>query len=83
MSIHAKMKIVSVHWYNEMGNTSPIGIVVAEYNDTKERKAFIGTGEGHDPNVDARRILEGGAKIYLPEAQRLCAELAVCPSMPL
>lgn len=80
MSIHEQMRIVSVNWYIHSGSVRPIGIIVAEYRDTKCRKAFIGTGEGYDPDLDARHILETGAKLYLPELERLRETLAVQPA---
>ena len=76
-TIHDQMTILGVQWFNEMGNPNPIGIVLAEYNDTKVRKAFIGTGFGLDADQDARRILEGGAKFFQSQVQNLNNELLV------
>ena len=76
-TIHDQMTIISVQWFSEMGNPNPIGIVLAEYNDTKVRKAFIGTASGLDENQDALYILERGAKFYQSQVQKLNNELLV------
>lgn len=56
------MKIINAIWFTEMGKTEPIGIIIGQDEITKEKKAYIGTGEGDDEGVDAGHIAECGAK---------------------
>ena len=56
------MKIISVDWFTEMGETRPIGIVVIE-NEMGERKAYIGKGAGYNEEIDKRHISKCGGKL--------------------
>lgn len=57
-------KIIDTTWFTEMGQVRPIGIIVTLDEVTGERKAFIGTGNGHSEDVDARSIISMGAKLH-------------------
>ena len=63
-------------WFNEMGQPSPIGIVIAIDNVTGIKKAYIGTGSGRYEDMDTRRIMEGGAKFHYEIAARIADKLA-------
>ncbi len=55
-------KIINTLWFTQMGQPSPIGIVICEDEISHKTKAYIGTGQGYDKGVDAGHILETGAK---------------------
>lgn len=60
-------------WFTQMGSSNPIGIVIAENNQGKER-AFIGTGNGGDAISDASHIARTGASFPLEIAKKLIKE---------
>lgn len=57
------MKIIDKIWFTHGNNC--IGIIIAENETTKERKAYIGCGFGLDEGADAYNILDWGAKFPL------------------
>lgn len=59
------MKVLADYWFNDMRG-GIVGIVVGEDEVTKERKAYIGTAEGHNQKVDMQSILDTGQKLSLP-----------------
>ena len=48
------MKILKTTWFSTAKGT--IGIVLGEDSVTKEKKAYIGIGDGENPNVDSLYI---------------------------
>lgn len=59
------MKTLDSIWFTQLGSANPIGIVLVE-NDEGEKKAYIGTGNGHlsDEVSDAKFIARTGAKFH-------------------
>ena len=57
-------EILDTMWFTEMMETKPIGIVTGRDTITGQKIAYIGTGDGHDPGLDSRKIVAGGAKLY-------------------
>lgn len=56
------MKPIDAIWFSNMTSTAGIvGIVVVEDEKTKERKAYIGIGEGNDEKLDTKRIMDFGS----------------------
>lgn len=66
-------KIINSLWFCPMGGEC-IGIIVIE-NNTGERKAYIGAGDGRDEGIDAQKIANGGAKITASTLERLLTQL--------
>ncbi len=64
------MKILKANWFTPMGNTL-IGIVYGEDEVTKEKKAYIGIGNGYDEKEDSEHIAETGAKFPADVAEKL------------
>lgn len=77
MPILEQVTVVSTIWFSDMSSMRPIGIVLVEYKDTKERRAFIGSCEGLDQDADTASIIECGAKLYQSQVQNLNNELLV------
>ena len=57
------MEVINVTWFSEMGCAKPIGIVVVEVEEG-ERKAYIGTGDGYNEQLDTQHIISSGAKLH-------------------
>ena len=57
------MKILDTIWFTELGKEEPIGIVIGEDENTGEKKAYIGTGNGFEEGSDTISIAERGAKV--------------------
>ena len=57
------MKNLQSIWFTEIGGINPIGIVIGEDTITEKRKAYIGTGLGHNEEEDTKIIAERGAKV--------------------
>lgn len=55
------MKVIESIWFTHQ--TQCVGIVVAECEVTKQRKAYIGVGKGDDEQADIHSILNWGAKL--------------------
>ena len=53
-------------WFTTMGGDC-IGLILVEDEYTKEKKIYIGTGEGNDEDYDADKIKQCGAKFTLPD----------------
>jgi hypothetical protein len=65
------MKILSATWFTEMGNSRPIGIVLAINDEDGKPHAYIGNGEGLDEAQDAETIAMRGATFPLDVAGKL------------
>lgn len=57
-------KIITSTWYT-MADGGLIGIVECEDEITKQRKLYIGTGEGINKDEDEKRIAALGCKFNL------------------
>ena len=69
------MKVLADYWFSDMyGDT--VGIVVAEDEVTKERKAYIGVGAGFNQEADKESILDGGQKLPISFLRSLLQDLA-------
>jgi len=64
------MKIIDNTWFN-----GTIGIVIVESEATKERKAYIGVGEGHDENRDIQSIANHGTPVLVETLKRLVEKM--------
>lgn len=65
------MKILNAIWFTEHGSSRPIGIILGIDENTKEHKAFIGTGNGVSEEIDAGYIASHGAKFPVAHAVSL------------
>lgn len=63
------MKFIKAFWFGK------IGIVVGEDVITKEKKAYMGLGEGHDEGLDVGTIMEKGTKVHLNILEEIVKEL--------
>lgn len=55
------MRVIQVYWFtNFLGN---IGVVVAEDNTSKQRKAYIGLAKGLDEKADTESIMTQGTRV--------------------
>jgi hypothetical protein len=59
------MRVVDAIWFNK------IGIVLAEDEVTKERKAYIAQGRGDDEQEDIEHIKNFGRKLHPEVALRI------------
>jgi len=57
------MQIENVFWFTQMGHQSTLGIVIGKDRITGEAKAFIGTADGIDEQLDAQSIVKYGGKL--------------------
>lgn len=55
-------RIIDSVWITSLDLVGCIGIVVIE-NDTGDRKAYVGWGDGYSEERDAERIARDGGKI--------------------
>ena len=62
------MKLIHVVWFTR---EKCFGIAVGEDEITKERKAYIGIVPGIRAEVDAKNILENGARVYAPMLEEI------------
>lgn len=68
------MIIKETIWFTtHFGET--IGVVLGEDNVTKVKKAYMGIGDGKDPEFDEKKILEWGTRIDPATAKRLSDHL--------
>lgn len=69
------MSVKDIFWFTELMESRPIGIALCIDSLTGERKAYIGTGEGHSGAMDMLAIIGGGAKIHLDAAEAIVSFL--------
>lgn len=58
-------------WYNCMGDTKAIGIVIHKDHITGNEKAYVGVGRGSKKDYDENLIYQRGAKFPLEVAKYL------------
>lgn len=58
------MKIIDALWFTPMSGEC-IGIIIIECEHSKERKCYIGCGQGLIEGIDAELIADTGAKLHL------------------
>ncbi len=59
-----KRRVVGEYWFTQSVIPFCFGIVVTECEESKERTAYIGSGDGIDPTDDVKKIVrEHGGKI--------------------
>lgn len=64
-------KVIEATWFS---GPELFGIVVME-NGVGERKAYIGTASGIDPDVDAQIIMEHGFPVYQSHLEKILRAL--------
>jgi len=65
------MKIINTIWFSEYAKEKPIGIILGEDETTKEKKVYIGTGQGIDEGEDTGHIVSCGSKFPLAIAKEV------------
>jgi len=70
----AGKRIVSSRWFTNLFGC--VGIVVVDDLITGERKAFIGTGQGENEQVDIDYICEWGKELHAPTLWEIERELS-------
>jgi len=65
----ANMKVIETLWFTNLDGV--VGIVIIEEDVTGDRKAYIGSADGHDTKADTDKILAFGNKFSLDTAQRI------------
>ncbi len=63
------MKIIETLWFNSFGGT--VGIVIVEEDNTKDRKAYIGSASGTNESADTDHIINFGLPFSLDTAKRM------------
>ncbi len=57
----SEVRVLHTYWFSN--STGVAGVVVAEVEETKEVRAFIGVGVGNSERLDAARILSWGSPV--------------------
>ena len=67
------MKVIDTIWFGNI--TGCAGIVIAEDDNTGERKAYLGVGRGENEKVDINRILQYGTKLSAQQLRVIVSQL--------
>lgn len=57
------MKIIDSIWFTGIGMLGCVGIVLAEDESTRKRKAYVGSALGLNQESDEKFIVENGGKL--------------------
>lgn len=69
------MRITRTFWFTQSGGPC-IGIVIGEDENTGEKKAYVGTADGIDEELDAKSISRYGGKLNEHTVQQIAAALS-------
>lgn len=67
------MKVVDSLWFTNTKGT--VGIVIIEEDVTRDRKAYIGVGNGHNEAVDTQSIIDWGTLLSISALGRITSQL--------